>query len=179
MTIARIRALAIVGVLFVAAIVLVTVSIVKDKQTKPAGAACPKDAVRVNTHLYDSDNIQLNVYNATDKPGLAAEIANELKQRKFKVDPAKASNDPLGRSVDGVAVLRYGPKAVGAAWVVRAYFLNDVKTEFDINRPDETVDIVLGRGFKKLATQTEEKQALAAAGRAEVPEGTCDARLAV
>jgi hypothetical protein len=176
MTIARIRALAIVGALFVAAVVLVTISITKDNQTKPVGASCPKDAVRANTHLDDSENIQLNVYNATDKPGLAKEIASELKQRKFKVDPEKANNDPLGKSVDGVAVLRYGPKTVGAAWVVRAYFLNDATLEFDINRTDETVDVVLGRSFKKLATQTEKQQALAQAGRAGLPKGTCDAR---
>ena len=46
MTIARIRALAIVGALFIAAVVLVTISITKDNQTKPVGATCPKDAVR-------------------------------------------------------------------------------------------------------------------------------------
>ncbi len=177
MTIARIRALAIVGVLFLAALVLVTVSIVKDKQTKPVGASCPEDAVRVNTHLADAESIQLNVYNATDKPGLAKEIASELRQRKFKVDPDKASNDPLGKPVDGVAVLRYGPKSVGAAWVVRAYFLNDARLEFDVNRADESIDVVLGPGFRKLATQTEEKQALAQAGRAKLPKGTCDARV--
>jgi hypothetical protein len=176
MTIARIRALAIVGVLLVAALVLVTVSIVKDRQTRPVGAACPKDAVRVNTHLADAQNIQLNVYNATDKAGLAREIALEFKQRKFKVNPDKANNDPLGKPVDGVAVLRYGPKTVGAAWVVNAYFLNAAALEFDVNRQDEVVDVVLGPSFKKLATQTEEKQALAQAGRAELPKGTCDSR---
>jgi hypothetical protein len=175
MTIARIRALAIVGVLFLAALVLVTVSIVKDKQTKPVGAACPKDVVRVDTRLADAESIQLNVYNASDQDGLAKEIALELKQRKFKVDPEKANNDPLGKKVEGVAVLRYGPKAVGAAWVVRAYFLNQATREFDPNRQDDTVDVVLGPGFRKLATQTEEKQALAQAGRAQLPAGTCDA----
>jgi hypothetical protein len=174
MTIARIRALVVVGALFLAALVLVTVSIVKDKQTKPAGAACPKDAIRVDTRLADAENIQLNVYNATEKSGLANEIALEFKQRKFKVE--KASNDPLGKPVDGVAVLRYGPKAVGAAWVVRAYFLNEADREFDPNRQDDTVDVVLGPAFRKLATQTEEKQALAQAGRAELPKGTCDSR---
>jgi LytR cell envelope-related transcriptional attenuator len=176
MTIARIRALAIVGALFIAALVLVTISIVKDKQTKPQGSACPKDAVRVDTRLADAEDIQLNVYNASDQAGLAREIAQEFKQRKFKVDPDKATNDPLGKPVNGVAVLRYGPKMVGAAWVVRAYFLNDAALEFDANRQDETVDVVLGPGFKKLATQTEEKQALAQAGRAKLPKGACDTR---
>lgn len=81
----------------------------------------------------------------------------------------------LGTPVDGVAVLRYGPKMVGAAQVVNAYFLNAATLEFDIKRTDTTVDVVLGPSFRKLATQTEEKQALAAAGRATPPNGTCDA----
>ncbi len=176
MTIARIRALAIVGALLITALVLVTISIVKDKQTKPRGSACPKDSVRADTRLADAQEIQLNVYNASDKAGLAREIAVELKQRKFKVEPDKATNDPLGKPINGVAVIRYGPKAVGAAWVVNAYFLNDATLEFDLNRQDEIVDVVLGPGFKKLATQTEEKQALAQAGRAKLPKGTCDSR---
>jgi hypothetical protein len=174
MTIARIRALVVVGALFLAALVLVTVSIVKDKQTKAGGAACAKDAVRVDTHLADSENIQLNVYNATDRHGLAKDIAQELKQRKFKVDPEKASNDPLNKPVEGVAVLRYGPKMVGAAWVVRSYFLNEAVREFDPSRQDETIDVVLGPSFKKLATETEQRLALASVGRALPPKGTCD-----
>jgi hypothetical protein len=176
MTIARIRALAIVGALFIIALVFVTISIVKDKQTKPRGSACPKDSVRADTRLADAEEIQLNVYNASDKTGLAKEIAVELKERKFKVDPDKATNDPLGKPINGVAAIRYGPKVVGAAWVVNAYFLNDATLEFDPNRQDEIVDVVLGPGFKKLATQTEEKQALAQAGRAKLPQGTCDSR---
>ncbi|GAA1811585.1 LytR family transcriptional regulator [Planosporangium flavigriseum] len=176
MTIARIRALVIVGALFLAALVLVTVSIVKDKQTQAKGASCPKDAVRVDTRLADSETIQLNVYNATDRPGLAKEIAQEFKQRKFKVDPEKASNDPLAKPVEGVAVLRYGPKMVGAAWVVRSYFLNEAVREFDPSRQDETIDVVLGPSFKKLATETEQRLALASVGRAPLPKGTCDIR---
>jgi hypothetical protein len=176
MTIARIRALVIVGALFLAALVLVTVSIVKDKQTRAKGASCPKDAVRVDTHLADSENVSLNVYNATDRPGLAKEIAQELKQRKFKVDPEKASNDPLAKPVEGVAVLRYGPKMVGAAWVVRSYFLNEAVREFDPSRQDETIDVVLGPSFKKLATETEQRLSLASVGRAPVPKGSCDIR---
>ena len=178
MTIARIRALAIVGALFLAALVLVTVSIVKDKQTRSLAASCPKDSVRVDTHLSDAETIQLNVYNATDRAGLAKEIALEFKQRKFKVDPEKATNDPLGKPVEGVAVLRYGPKMVGAAWVVRSYFLNDAVREFDPSRQDESIDIVLGPSFKKLATETEQRLALASVGRAELPKGTCDVRQA-
>lgn len=176
MTIARIRALAIVGALFVAALVLVTVSIVKDKQTKAVGATCPKNAVRVDTRLSDAENIQLNVYNASDKTGAAKTVAQEFKQRRFKVDPEKASNDPLHKPVQGVAVLRYGPKMVGAAWVVRSYFLNEADLEFDPSRQDETVDVVLGPSFQKLATETEQRLALASAGRADLPKGTCDIR---
>jgi hypothetical protein len=176
MTIARIRALAIVGALLLAALVLVTVSIVKDKQTRAAGASCAKDAVRVDARLTDAENIQMNVYNATDRPGLARDVAQEFKQRKFKVDPEKATNDPLAKPVDGVAVLRYGPKMVGSAWVVRSYFLNEATLEFDPKRNDQTMDVVLGPSFKKLATETEQRLSLASVGRPVPPKGTCDIR---
>jgi hypothetical protein len=91
--------------------------------------------------------------------------------RKFKVD--KSGNDPLKKAVTNVAALRYGPKAVGKAWLVRAYFLNEAKIEFDIKRADDTVDVVLGTKYLELATQTEVKQALTQLGNPVLPPGTC------
>jgi LytR cell envelope-related transcriptional attenuator len=175
MTFARLRALVIVGALFISAVVFVGIAIAKDKQTRPSvGANCPTGYVMANLKLPDEPkDIKINVYNATDQPGLAQEVANELRARKFTV--GQVGNDPLGKHTDEVAVLRYGPKTVGAAWVVRAYFLNEAAREFDLERSDDTVDIVLGSSFKKLATETEMRQALTAAGPAKLEKNTCDA----
>jgi hypothetical protein len=74
-----------------------------------------------------------------------------------------------------VAEIRYGPKMVGAAWVVSAFFLNDAKKKFDISREDDTIDVVIGTKYLELATFTEQRQALGAAGEPVLPPGTCDA----
>ncbi len=77
------------------------------------------------------------------------------------------------KGIDDVAVLRYGPKAVGSLHVLRAYFLNEAEPEYDPNRDTDVVDVILGTGFKQLATITEVNQALAALGPLELPGGTC------
>jgi hypothetical protein len=172
MSFARVRALAVVGVLVLAAIIVVTVALVKDKQTAPLEAkGCSKDAVAANAALPNPQDVKINVYNGSDKPGLAAEMASEFKNRKFQVQ--KTANDPANKKVAAVAALRYGPKSVGAAWLLRAYFLNEATTEFDIKRTDATVDVVMGTKFKQLATQTEVNQALAQLGSPVLPPGTC------
>jgi hypothetical protein len=171
MTFARIRSLVIVGVLVVAALVLVTMAILKDNQTGPVAEGCPKDAVPADARLPSEESVKVNVYNATDTPGLASQVATELHNRKFTV--VKVDTDPKAQHVDHVAILRYGPKTVGAAWLLRAYFLNKATPQFDIKRADDVVDIVLGPEFRQLASVTEYHQALAQLGNPTLPKGTC------
>ncbi|HLL67616.1 MAG TPA: LytR C-terminal domain-containing protein [Micromonosporaceae bacterium] len=174
MSFARIRALAIVGVLVIAAAIVVTITLAKDRQRGAivGGGTCTGGQVPVNLTLLAPKDVKINVFNATDKPGLANDVATDFKNRDFTV--VKADNDPLAKRVENVAVLRYGPKRVGAAWVLRAYFLNKgVVGELDVKRTDDVVDIVVGQQFKQIATVTEMHQALAAAGKPNPPEGTC------
>jgi hypothetical protein len=178
MTLARLRAIAIVAVLAVSALVFVGFAISKDRQTHNVVAiGCAKGKVPVNLKLPDdTKDIKVNVYNGTEESGLAGEVADDLRGRKFNV--GKIGNDPLGQRLDSVAVLRYGPSVVGAAWVVNAHMLNKATLEFDIKRPDDTIDIVIGSQFKKLATATEMRQSLSQAGKARLPSSnTCDARV--
>ncbi len=98
-------------------------------------------------------------------------MAESFANRKFDV-LERADNDS---EVEGVAELHYGPRAVGAAQLVGAYFLNNATMVFDINREDDVVDVVLGDNFRQLATPTEVSQAIAAAGNPAPPEGTCPA----
>jgi hypothetical protein len=72
-----------------------------------------------------------------------------------------------------VAVVRYGPQTVGAAWLIRAYFLNESLNQFDKGRQDDKVEIILGARFKQLPTTTEVNQSIAALGNPQLPEGTC------
>ena len=172
MSFARVRALAVVGLLVVAAAVFVTIALLEDRQSGPTEArGCAEDAVIADIKLPEPEKVKLNVYNATDKPGLATEVRNDFSNRKFTV--LKHGNDPQNKRVDAVAVIRFGPKAVGSAWLLRAYFLNEAKTEFDIARTDDEVDVVIGSRFRQLATTTEVNQALAQLGNPTLPEGTC------
>jgi len=173
MTFARIRAIAIVSVLVVAALVFVAAAILRDNQTGGVASGCPKDAVLADTRLPDeTSKVKINIYNATDHPGLANQAKVDLTNRQFTV--VNTGNDPKGKRVDQVAVLRYGPKAVGKAWLLRAYFLDQATPEFDINRKDDLVDVVLGSQYKQPATITEFHQALAQLGNPTLPKGTCD-----
>jgi hypothetical protein len=174
MSFARVRALTVVGVLFLCAVVFVVLALVKDTQTTASsGGGCPADYVPADLRLpNENKDIKINVYNATDRPGLAENVASDFANREFTVKTK--GNDPLKKKVDKIAVLRYGPKGVGAAWVLRAYFLAEADQEFDIARKDDVVDVVIGTKFRQLATPTEMRQSLAALGRPTLPKGTCD-----
>lgn len=102
----------------------------------PTTAATPLAPAKVN----------LNVYNATARNGLAASVAAQLRRQGFRI--VKVANDPLGRSIAGTGQIRYGAKGAAAATTVRqrlpsAELLPD-------NRSAATVDLVLGETFVKL-----------------------------
>lgn len=172
MSFARVRALVVVGLLAVFALVFSVVALVKDSQSD-AGAArgCPPEWPLADVTLRESKDVKINVYNGTDKPGLASSVAADFQNRKFQV--VKTGNDPQKRTVDEVAVLRYGPKGVGSAHLLRAYFLNEAENEYDAEREDEVVDVVIGQNFQQLATTTEVNQSLGDLGAPVAPPGSC------
>ena len=174
MTIARLRALIIMGVLFLAAVVVITVALIRDKQDDAQAAAnCGDGDVPANLKMPDDmATIKLNVLNATASPGVAGKVADDFRSNLFTVVKEDTAPPP---PLNGIAELRYGPKVVGAAWVVRAYFLNKADLKFDINRQDDTVDVVIGTKFLELASFTDQRQSLGQAGKPLLPPGTCDA----
>jgi hypothetical protein len=175
MSFARVRALAVVGALVVAAAIFVTFALIKDRQSGPSVASgCDDGAVVANIKLPEPQDVKINVYAAANKSTATAnDVKNDFKNRKFQVD--KSGADPQKKNVEGVAVLRYGPKMVGSAWLLKAYFLAEANDEFDIKRTDDTVDVIIGAKFKQLATITEVNQALARLGNPRLPPGTCSA----
>jgi hypothetical protein len=176
MTFARVRALILVGVLFVTAAVVVIMAIGRDSQTRPrVNADCPAGLVPANLTMPNADQIVLNVFNGTNKVGLAQDIGREFTNRGFTV---KKTGNVRGEEVEDVAVIRYGPLAVGAAWYVSAYFLvGAADMQFDIEREGAEVDVIIGLQFRQLATVTEVNQSIAAitvAGDVQLPAGTCE-----
>jgi hypothetical protein len=170
MSFARVRAVVIVSILVVCAAVVVVVTLVKDHQRgRLSTEQCPAGAVLAEVSLPNPENVKINVFNATDKAYLAQNVGTDFRYRKFQV-LTQASET---RRVDGVAVLRFGPRMVGAAQLLRAYFLDRATLEFARDRTDDTVDVLIGAGFQQLANPTEVNLSLSQLGNPKAPEGTC------
>jgi hypothetical protein len=192
MSLARARAVAIVGVLVVATLVVVVMAVIKDHQSNasyaPGGCAAGKVKVHVRP-LPRPDQIKVNVYNGTGEPnpdprtakktpvingipGLAGQVADDLRNRGFVVGRVEEHPEKYAAA----AKLHYGPKTLAAASVVRAQFVGqDDAGGFDLKRGDDSVDIVLGSSFKELGSKTEVNQKIAQLGNPSPPPGTCDA----
>ena len=92
-------------------------------------------------------DIRLNVYNSTDRNGLASSTAGAMRKRGFAI--VDVANDPLGREITGTAEVRAGVDNQGAASVVLAQVAGAVFVPDD--RTDDTVDLVVGVAFVALA----------------------------
>lgn len=170
MSFARVRALVVVGLLGVLALVFVVVALVRDTQSEAGiGGGCPEGWPLADVTLREPKDVKINVLNGTDQIGLASKIADDFRNRKFQV---KKTGDEK-KQIDDIAVLRYGPKGVGSAHLLRAYFLDNAEAEYDPKREDDTVDVVLGGAFQQLATTTEVNQSLGDLGSPVAPPGSC------
>ncbi|HJX44991.1 MAG TPA: LytR C-terminal domain-containing protein [Geodermatophilus sp.] len=96
----------------------------------------------------DPSTVSIRVFNATDRAGLANEVAAALQQRGFVVD--EIANDPSDREVTGTGEVRHGPRGGDAARFV-ALFLPGAGS-FQDTRADARVDLVVGPDFTELAT---------------------------
>lgn len=171
MSFARVRALVVVGALVVCAVVFVSFALFKDRQRDaPAAQTCPKDAVIADLRLPAEKEIKINVIDASGGTVEAGGLGGELAHRGFQVNVVKSAGTPV---VNDVAILGYGPKGVGGAWVVQAQFFGKATSDFQLKRADNTVDLTIGSAFKKLATISEVKGSLGQLGRPTLPPGTC------
>ena len=172
MSFARVRALVVIGVLSVAAIVFVIVALVRDSQgDEITGDGCPEGFVRANITLQEPKDVKIKVFNATENAGWGKDITKNFQNRGFQtLDP-----DDSNKATKNVAVLRYGPKTVSAAHLLRAYFLNEAVLRYDPKRKNDVVDVIIGTQYQQLATTTEVNQSLAALGEPELPPGACPA----
>jgi hypothetical protein len=169
---ARVRAIAVLALLVIGATVTVAMALGRTADNGETAQDCPEGFVPAELALPQERDTRLNVFNGTTRPGLANQIGENFVNREFEV-LAREDHDS---QIDGIAELHYGPQAVGAAQLVRAYFLNDATMVFHIEREGDVVDVVLGNQFRQLATPTEVHQAIAAAGNPAPPAGTCPAR---
>jgi hypothetical protein len=112
-------------------------------------APCVTTTVKPGVVLPKPGTVTVNVYNATNRAGLAKRTSAVLATRGFPI--GHVANDPLGKSVKGVAEVRYGPSgAEGAKLLV--YYVPGAALVAD-QRTDASVDLVLGEKFKTIAPQ--------------------------
>ncbi|MFF2627939.1 LytR C-terminal domain-containing protein [Kitasatospora sp. CB02891] len=116
-------------------------------------------AVPGNTAVPQPATVTVNVYNATDKSGLAARTADELKKRGFQVGQVGNAPSALDRKVPGTAQVLSGPGGLGAATLLVSQVASATSTEDA--RTDATVDLVIGDAFTALADPNQAAAALA------------------
>lgn len=113
----------------------------------PTAEASSDCQVVTRAQALKASTVTINVYNATDRAGLAASVAKSLRTQGFKV--AKVTNDPLGKPIGGVGEVRHGPTGTAGA-TLAATRLSGAKVVPD-GRTDNTVDLVLGNKFTALS----------------------------
>ncbi len=124
-----------------------------NRPSAPLASGCPTGdftAGAQGSRTLGPGQITVNVYNATTRAGLAADTAKTLKGMGFVV--GSVSNDPLKKKIDGIGELRYGPNGQNGATIVQATLPGSANI-LD-TRADATVDLVLGNGYKAMATPT-------------------------
>jgi len=124
----------------------------------PEGSPAP-GAAPANTAVPQPATVTVNVYNATDKSGLAARTADELKKRGFQVGQVGNAPSALDKKVPGTAQVLSGPGGLGAATLLVSQAGGATSTEDA--RTDATVDFVIGDAFTALSDPTQAAAALA------------------
>jgi hypothetical protein len=92
------------------------------------------------------EQVVVNVYNGGARAGTAAETAAALEKRGFNI--GKIMNEPQGRKANVLAVR--GTTAKAPEVLLVAGQLSQKAWVYADNRPDHTVDIVVGKGFTTL-----------------------------
>ena len=101
---------------------------------------------------YDPDAVtpavtRVNVYNASDRSGLAGAVGKALKERGFAI--GKVANDPTDRTPPTVAEVRHGPSGVTQAKLVASAMPKGTKIVND-KRRGNVVDVAVGVKFTRL-----------------------------
>ncbi|TAK68174.1 MAG: LytR family transcriptional regulator [Actinomycetota bacterium] len=119
-------------------------------EASPSSSAprpCTTVTLVPGTGLPKPGQVTVNVYNATTRPGLAADTSTVLKSRGFVV--GKVANDPLQKTITAPAEIRHGATGLAGAQLA-AYYVPGAILLAD-PRTDATVDVVLGTGFTSVA----------------------------
>ena len=114
------------------------------RASRPPAASCaPYDP-----NVVTPETTRVNVYNASDRVGLAGSVARSLRDRGFVI--AKVANDPSSRKAPKVAEIRYGARGEAQAKLLRSTLPKGTTLVKD-KRKVATVDLALGAKYTTLA----------------------------
>jgi hypothetical protein len=140
----------------------------KDKERQAEEAAACATAQQAAPSL-DPTTLSVRVLNATDRGGLANQVAGELQNRGFTV--AEIGNDGSGREVTGPGEIRHGPRGSDAALYVALYIPG--ASQYPDTRATAQVDVVLGPEFEFPASLATAEQVAAALSTATSAAAAC------
>ena len=118
---------------------------------------CETTMVTAAEVLPRSSKVKVNVWNATDRVGLASDVAKVLKARSFTIK--KVDNDPQAKVLEGVGQIRYGVNGRANAELLAFYFPGAILVQDD--RPKKIVDIALGNAFTEINGEAQIAAAMA------------------
>jgi hypothetical protein len=112
----------------------------------------PVCAVAVPTEAPPPEEISINIYNGTSRNGLASQVAREMREQGYVI--LDVANDPLSRSITGVAEVRAANAENLAVQLIMSQFPG--ATFVPDEREDEVIDLVLGEQFEAIGPQDPE-----------------------
>ncbi|MEU5594031.1 LytR C-terminal domain-containing protein [Streptomyces sp. NPDC020298] len=129
-------------------------------------ADCPattkvSPAARVKA-LPEPGKITVNVYNATARTGLAKHTADELKKRGFRIGDVGNASKQYDKKIKGTGMLLGPASALNTSLPVVAAQLAGAEQRTEATRKGDTVDLIIGNGFKDLSKRADADKAVAA-----------------
>lgn len=148
---ARRRKRTAITLLLVAAILAGTFYYASSYWNKPAGRSTATCTPTIDpSGPISPRQVTVNVYNATNRTGLAASVGKLVKDRGFIL--GTVGNDSSKKQIKGPAEVRFGPAGERASALVVALVTGAVAVKD--TRADASVDLVLGEGYSALVTPT-------------------------
>ena len=118
-------------------------SFARDEDPNKVVTPCIADGSKAT----EVSSITVNVYNATNRTGIADEVAKSLKTSGFSV--AQTENWGGETAIKESARIVTGPRGINAAYTTAQYIPESV-VHYDPSINDETISVVLGVGYNKV-----------------------------